>query len=118
MKNILEISLLFDFYRELLTEKQIEVFSLYYDDDFSLAEIAEQLNISRQAVHDILKRGEKLLYKYESKLKLVEKFLHQQKAIEEILNIINCAEESTSLDYIKEQFQKIKTISATVLENS
>lgn len=57
------------------------MFTLYYYDDLSLGEIAENLNITRQAVYDNIKRAEKLLKNYEDKLHLVEKFLKQQEKI-------------------------------------
>jgi hypothetical protein len=91
MLKIVELSLLYDFFGQLLTEKQQRVFELYYDDDLSLGEIAENLNITRQAVYDNLRRAEKLLYNYEKKLKLVDKFLNQQEKIIKIkINILEC----------------------------
>lgn len=63
---------LLDAYKALLTRKQREVLELYYEEDFSLAEIAEQLHISRAGVSDHLKRSEKILEDYEKKLKLVQ----------------------------------------------
>lgn len=64
--------LLYDFYGKLLTPKQQEVVRLYYEEDLSLGEIAEELKITRQAVYDILKRSEQALEKYERKLGLLE----------------------------------------------
>lgn len=63
---------LFDFYRELLTEKQQRYFEFYYHEDYSLNEIAELFNISRNAVYDHLKKVEEHLNFFESKLKLAE----------------------------------------------
>jgi predicted DNA-binding protein YlxM (UPF0122 family) len=74
MKRIENKALLFDFYGPLLTAKQSKVWDLYYQQDFSLAEIAEEEGISRQAVHDLLKRTEKILKGYEQKLKLIARF--------------------------------------------
>lgn len=68
------MNLLFDFYQSLLTQKQSKYMSLYYLDDFSLGEIAEEFDISRQAVYDNIKRTEAMLEEYESKLKLLSKF--------------------------------------------
>src|SRR5690349_15558743 len=65
---------LFDFYHSLLTLKQREYMSQYYLDDFSLGEIAEQFEVSRQAVYDNIKRTEAMLEEYETKLELLEKF--------------------------------------------
>jgi len=77
MDKTLEFTLLLDFYGELLTEKQREIFGAYYLYDLSLAEISEQHEVSRQAVHDIIKRTEKKLVDYETKLKLVENHMNK-----------------------------------------
>lgn len=63
---------LFGLYGGLLTEKQFQCLSFYFDDDLSLSEIADELGVSRQAVHDLLKRVEQTLERYEAKLKLLE----------------------------------------------
>ena len=64
----LEMSLLFDFYGETLTEKQRELFDLYYNEDLSLSEIAEHAGITRQGVRDSIKRAEHALHEMEDKL--------------------------------------------------
>ncbi len=69
------ITLLYDFYGSLLTPKQHEVIRLYYEYDLSLGEIAAEFKISRQAVHDILKRAERSLEAYEAKLGLLAGYL-------------------------------------------
>ena len=84
MDEILHLTLLYDFYGELLTEKQKQVFDLHYQDDLSLSEIGEELSISRQAVRDQLKRTEKILMDYEQKLGLVDKFQQSREAIGDI----------------------------------
>ena len=68
------MSLLFDFYGETLTEKQRELFDLYYNEDLSLAEIAEHAGITRQGVRDSIKRAEHALGEMESKLGLVARY--------------------------------------------
>lgn len=68
-----KIALLFDIYGNLLTEKQRESFGLYFDEDLSITEIAQESGISRAAVHDALKTAEKALLDYERKLGLLEK---------------------------------------------
>ena len=70
----LNIALLFDFYGEMLTEKQKDVIDLYYNEDLSLAEIAEHEGISRQGVRDNIKRGEAYLLELEEKLRFAENY--------------------------------------------
>ena len=74
MSKDLSVGVLMDFYSELLTEKQRDTMDLYYNQDYSLAEIAQNLDISRQGVRDFIKRGEKQLYEFEEKLGMVEKY--------------------------------------------
>ena len=78
----LEMTLLFDFFGDLLTEKQREYFDYYYNDDLSLSEIAELTGISRQGVRDILLRSESLLRQYEEKAGVVERFRQMQRHLE------------------------------------
>ncbi len=89
MDEILRLTLLYDFYGELLTEKQKLVFEMHYQNDLSLSEIGEELSISRQAVRDQLKRTEKILIEYEEKLRLVERFQQQQRAVLKMKNILD-----------------------------
>jgi uncharacterized protein len=74
MEKLAKIALLADFYGPLLTEKQRNVWDLHYQHDLSLAEIAEVEHISRQAIHDLIKRTERILAEYEEKLGLVQRF--------------------------------------------
>jgi predicted DNA-binding protein YlxM (UPF0122 family) len=74
MSKDLSISVLMDFYGELLTDKQKDTLELYYDRDYSLAEIAQDMDISRQGVRDFIKRGEKQLCEFEEKLEMVRKY--------------------------------------------
>ena len=82
MDKIYYITLLLDFYGELLTEKQRSVMASYYFDDYSLNEIAEEHSITKQAVQDMIKRTEKLLKQYEEKLMLVDKYLERKEKVE------------------------------------
>lgn len=90
MRNVsFELTMLFDFYGDILTEKQREIFDLYYNEDLSLAEIAEHLSITRQGVRDSIVRSEEILRKFESKLGLAEKY---GRLSESVRKIIDCAE--------------------------
>ena len=82
--DITKQSLLYDFYGELLTERQREVLELYNEENLSLAEIAEEFGISRQGVHDALHKAQKALEDYEHKLGLVERFSATRDAISSI----------------------------------
>ncbi len=84
MAKNLEISLLLDYYGNMLTEKQREVVDWYYNEDLSLAEIAEHTGITRQGVRDSIKRAETQLLEYEEKLGLCARFQKMQKALDEI----------------------------------
>lgn len=86
MEDRVEISLLMDIYSPLLTEKQKNIMELYYNDDLSLAEIAELNNTSRQAIHDLIKRCYKQILSYEDKLILLKKSLEKESVIEALLN--------------------------------
>ena len=81
MNKFLEQALLYDFYGELLTEHQKDVYEQVVLDDYSLSEIAQMKGISRQGVHDLVKRCQKILEGYEAKLHLVEKFLSVKEKI-------------------------------------
>lgn len=78
------MSMLFDFYGELLTEKQKELFDLYYNEDLSLSEIAEHAGITRQGVRDAIMRAEEVLRDTEDKLKLMKRYGSIEKQIEKI----------------------------------
>lgn len=77
---------LIDIYSGLLTDKQQEILNLYYNEDITLTEIAQNQNTSRQAVFDLIKRSEALLLKYDRKLNLLDKYLKNLKSIDNILS--------------------------------
>lgn len=88
MEKTLRMSLLFDFYGPLLTKRQQEVFQMYFHEDLSLGEIGEQLQVSRQAVYDLLKRAGATVEEYEKKLGLLLKHQKQQEFYEKTLALV------------------------------
>ena len=76
---------LFEFYAALLTDKQMNYIELYYVDDYSLAEIAEEFGVSRQAVYDNIKRTEKILEDYEMKLHMYSDYIVRSQILDQIL---------------------------------
>lgn len=84
MEKFVEQTLLYDFYGELLTERQQQVYESVVLEDYSLSEVAEDLGISRQGVHDMIRRCNHTLEEYENKLHLVDKFLNIRKQIKRI----------------------------------
>lgn len=81
MEKLLQVTYLYDFYGNLLTEKQNNIIEKYYLEDLSLSEIATQESVSRQSVHDTIKQAERKLNIYEEKLGLVERFKDQDKEL-------------------------------------
>jgi predicted DNA-binding protein YlxM (UPF0122 family) len=119
--KMLQVSMLYDFYGQLLTEKQQEIIQLYYSDDLSLGEISEQLGVSRQAVYDTIKRTEKILFEYEEKLGIVNRFTSNNRNIEEILKIVEGIENNykvvtTESKFVLEEIIRIKQIANEILE--
>lgn len=109
--KITEGSLLYDFYGQLLTERQKEVLRLYHEENYSLSEIAEEFGISRQAVHDALKNAEKSLVSYEEKLGLVKRFSESRAAILSIADEINRIKEAHGNDTeLAEKLDRIRRI--------
>jgi len=82
--KLFAMCLLFDFYGEVLTEKQRELFDLYYNEDLSLAEISEHIGITRQGVRDSIKRAEGTLLQFEERLGLAQRFRLLQEGLEQI----------------------------------
>ncbi len=79
------VNLLYDFYGPLLTDRQQQLLELYYEQNYSLGEIAGELSVSRQAVHDTLKRAEESLEHFEQKLNLAARYLNDRNRIEDAL---------------------------------
>lgn len=85
MDKVHMVVLLLDFYGQLLTRRQYEIMDYHFNQDYSLSEISEQFGISRQGVHDSIKKGKIALERYENKLMLVDKFLNQQEVVKQIM---------------------------------
>lgn len=83
--SIYEISILMDFYGQLLTARQIEILDMHYNSDYSLGEIAEELGISRQGVYDGIKKGKESLTAYEERLGLAARFKTQEESMRKAL---------------------------------
>ncbi len=81
LEKTTRVNFLLDFYQALLTPKQRSYMELYYLEDYSLGEISDTFDVSRQAVYDNIKRTEKMLESYEERLKLYERFLKRQALI-------------------------------------
>ncbi len=109
MEKILKQTLLYDFYGELLTEHQKQVYEDVVLNDYSLSEVAESLCISRQGVHDMIKRCNKLLGGYEEKLHLVEKFVSLRERVGQIQEIAKRDIENAAM-------KEIEKISMEILE--
>lgn len=112
MNEILEQSLLYDFYGELLTEHQKEIYEQFILEDLSLSEIAETAGISRQGVHDLIKRCNQTLKTYEEKLHLVEKFVRIKEKVKKIDDLLDgyCEEDGKPI------LHHIRQISGEIIE--
>ncbi|HZK37304.1 MAG TPA: putative DNA-binding protein [Clostridia bacterium] len=106
LEKTVEISVLYDFYNQLLTEKQKNIVDLYYNQDLSLGEIADELGVSRQAVYDMLKRTERLLYQYEERLNFIRLTDIKNKKILDILNSVISLENELALISSSEKLAK------------
>ncbi|WP_290774072.1 YlxM family DNA-binding protein [Anaerofustis sp.] len=102
MEKYFMMSYLIDIYASLLTEKQVKVLEYYYNDDISLSEIAGILNISRQGVHDTLKRAEKIVLEYDEKLELLKKYEQNIKMLEKAEALIDNKEALSLIEKVKE----------------
>ena len=108
MEKKVEISMLWQIYGKLLTEKQYEYIDYYYNNDLSLSEIAENENITRQAVRDIIKKGERKLFEYEEKLLFMRKTINQEKQIQNILLNLNKIQKDSSDKQVTSILEEIK----------
>jgi len=89
LEKVARMNLLFDFYGQLLTNRQKVFMELYYAQDFSLGEIAREYQVTRQAVYDTLKRAEQTLFHYEDKLGLVAKFNSDKDKLSTVASLLD-----------------------------
>ena len=112
MEKFVQQTLLFDFYGELLTEHQQNVYEDVVLNDYSLSEVAQDQGISRQGVHDLVKRSTRVLEEYEEKLHLVEKFVAVREKVHEIHGLTQHYEEKD----LNQVMNRIETLSHSILE--
>ena len=106
MKDLENMALLYDFYGSLLTARQQELMQAYYLEDLSLAEIAGEGGVSRQAVHDLIKRAEAALTEYEEKLGFVREYRERQSHLARLEAALEQGDQSTAkslVDLLKAQ---------------
>ena len=108
MEKKVEVSVLWQIYGKLLTEKQCQFIDYYYNQDLSLSEIAENENITRQAVRDIIKKGERKLFEYEEKLLFMRKTINQEKQIQHILLNLNKIQKDSSDKQVTNILEEVK----------
>ncbi len=111
MEKIAQQGFLYDFYGELLTEHQKQVYEDVVLNDMSLSEIAQEFGISRQGVHDLIKRCDKILRGYEEKLHLVERFLRSRERIARICELTDHYQGN-----VEATMDEIRSISHEMLE--
>lgn len=120
MEKKLRIGNLFEFYGQLLTEKQQEILELYCTHDLSFGEISEELGVSRQAVYDTIKRSEKILDEYEAKLELVKRFHNREVIIKHMMDQLDHISlkmtEHFSMEDIRKELEQLKAESMEMLE--
>lgn len=108
MEKKVEISMLCQIYGKLLTEKQFSIINDYYNNDYTLSEIAENNGITRQAVRDIIKKGEKKLFEYEEKLLFMKRTLNQEEKIAEVLSELTKIQKESSDKQVAKILECIK----------
>ena len=113
MDEILKQALLYDFYGELLTAHQKEIYEEVVLDDCSLSEVAESHGISRQGVHDLIRRCNRIMEDYEEKLQLIRKFSETKEQVEKIRSLATSGESSKKAG---EHFAQISQICDCILE--
>ncbi len=117
MSKDLTVGFLLDFYGQLLTDKQRDSLDLYYNEDLSLAEIAEHTGITRQGVRDSIKRGESRLYEYENALGLAGRFANISEQAEKIIDALDKTDMSDFSEKTKRVMDKIQRTALKIKED-
>lgn len=117
MEKIVRQALLFDFYGELLTDHQKSVYSDIVLNDLSYSEVAQIEGVSRQGIFDLVKRCDRILEDYESKLLLVEKFLDTKDRVNRIHALATELTGMTEQEELRERIQEIEAISKAIYES-
>lgn len=120
MEDFAKTSMLFDIYGGLLTDKKKRVMEMYHEDDMSLSEIAEELEVSRAAVHDSLRSAERLLCSYEDKLGILADYLLKEKLADELRTYISEARDLLAKDMVerksKDELDRCLTKAAELID--
>jgi len=117
MDETYKMSMLLDFYGQLITKRQHEVLDLYYNSDYSLGEIAEELKISRQGVYDNIRRGKSALFEMENKLGLVRRFIKQKEKASEILMLLENVDISSLQAHDREILDRARKKVKSIMED-
>ena len=112
----LTMPFLLDFYGDLLSPRQRDVLSLYYEDDLSLSEIGEELNISRQGVRHIIKKGEDQLKDFESRLGLEKRFSETKTIVDEVIGRLKKIRENAADTSVVEEIDRIMELTKSLSE--
>ena len=116
MKNqTYRMTMLFDFYGEILTQRQKEFFDLYYNEDLSLGEIAENCGISRQGVRDVIVRAEAAMQEIEDKTGLIRRFMQMQP---KLAAIEEAAQQIKTINYRQYENPELDKLASDILENT
>ena len=113
MKNqTYRMTMLFDFYGDILTERQRELFDLYYNEDLSLAEIAENCGISRQGGRDVIVRAEAAMNELEDKTGLLKRFMRMQSSVD---TIVAAANEIKTINYRQYENHRLEELADSII---
>ncbi len=107
MEKHIKGAYLLDIYEKLLTDKQSLAMNLFYNEDLSMSEISDELGVSRQAAFDLIKRTQKILEDYDTKLGLLDKFLKCSEILDEISSAVSSGEDKERIEGLIEKIRNI-----------